>query len=103
MIKLTEISSLFNALTVLNITDLTNFSVDTVTVAKLQELHDLNSAIIDQAISDAIAEELDSVPAVSYDTGRIKRTEVQALIDSLVILRCFRLKSNNFCIFSNNS
>lgn len=86
MIKLAEINNLFDALNVLGVTDVASVTVDTVTVAKLQELHDLNSSIIDQIISDEIENALTTVPTASYDGIRISRTEVQALIDALDVL-----------------
>ncbi len=86
MIKVTEITSLFDALGVLGVTDVADVTVDTVTVAKLQELHDLNSSVIDQIISDEIENALTSVPTVSYAGTRIARTEVQSLIDALGII-----------------
>ncbi|MBE0701508.1 MAG: hypothetical protein IH571_07455, partial [Acholeplasmataceae bacterium] len=87
-IKKTEIVNVFKAFDILGTSDPSLIDVETIMIKDIQDLFDLNSPIIDQIISDAIVDTLDSIPLTAYNVEetRLTRVEMQKLIDALMVL-----------------
>jgi hypothetical protein len=88
MIKKTEIKDLLSAFSILGDSDPANIDVDTVTIADLEDMLDLESNIIDQLVSDAIEDNLTTIPITAYNLAgtRISRDELYKMIETLLVL-----------------
>ena len=88
MVKKVEIINVFGAFDVLGTSDPSEIDINTITIADIQALLDLNSTIIDQMISDAIVDALTSVPESAYnvDQTRLTKVEMNNLVQVLLIL-----------------
>ncbi len=88
MIMKTEIKDLLAVFDILGESDPAQIDVNTVTIADIQAMIDLESNIIDQLVSDAIVDNLTSIPLTAYnvDQTRLLRSEMNKMIDTLLIL-----------------
>jgi transposase len=88
MIKKTEIKDLLAVFDILGESDPEQIDVNLVTIADIQAMIDLESNIIDQLVSDAIVENLTSIPLTAYNSEgtRLTRDEMNKMIDTLLIL-----------------
>ncbi|MDI6452695.1 hypothetical protein [Peloplasma aerotolerans] len=88
LVKKNEIVNLLNAFDVLGTSNPDEIDANTISIAELKDLLDLNSVIIDQIISDAVVDALDSVPTSSYndDQTRLLKSELYNLVEVLLIL-----------------
>ena len=88
MIKKTEIKDLLAVFDILGQSDPALIDVNLVTIADIQEMFNLESNVIDQLVSDAIVENLTSIPLTAYNVEgtRLSRDEMGKMIDTLLIL-----------------
>ncbi len=88
MIKKSEIKDLLQVFDILGESNPEDIDVNTITIADIRDMLDLNSSIIDQMISDAIVDNLTTVPLTAYNAEgtRVSRIELYKMIDTLLIL-----------------
>ncbi len=79
MVKKSEISTILNLLG-------SGFDPNSATIADLENLYFEDSAIVDSLITTAIEELLGTLPQDAYDGDLILRSEMRAIIDTLLIL-----------------
>ena len=79
MVKKSEISTILGAVN-------TDFDPNTATIADLEGLYNQDSAIIDGIITTAVEDLLGILPAEAYSGDNLLRTEIRAILDTLLIL-----------------
>ncbi len=84
MIKKSEIINILKALDILG-GDLDNIDVNDLTIADLQDLFDLNSALVDSLLEEGLATVL-TIPDEAYVTGTLNRDEISQTIAVLLVL-----------------
>ena len=84
MVKKSEVINIFSALAILG-GDLANIDVNALSIGDIIDLFEINSPVIDSLLTAGI-EAVVSIPDASYDGDVMKRSELKAILDTLLLI-----------------
>ena len=84
MVKKSEVINIFSALAILG-GDLANIDVNALSIGDIIDLYEINSSVVDALLTLGI-EEVVTIPAASYDGEVMKRSELKAILDTLLLI-----------------